>query len=194
MSLFDMFTVEPIKYTTARPFVEKWHYSKNTNGIKVYQCFGLFRNSDIGLPELVGAMIYGSPAMNHQATKWNPDNPDKCIELRRLCCIDDTPKNTESFFIGRTLKWLRKHTDIELIISYADPMYGHAGTIYKATNFVHAGYTQEGIVIMVDGKKYHDRTLRMNKPYAHEIRRKHELGQTQKVVTPPKHIYTYRLR
>jgi hypothetical protein len=190
----EQYWVEPIDYSVARPFVEQWHYSKNTNGIKIYKCFGLYRPTDSGFPALVGAMIYGQPAMNHQASKWNPSNPDKCIELRRLCCIDDTPKNTESFFIGRTFKWLRKNTDIELIISYADPMYGHEGTIYKATNFTHAGLTAPGIVIMLDGKKYHDRTLRMNKPYAQEVRRRHALGETTVVKTLPKHIYTYRLR
>lgn len=185
--------MEPIAYSIARPFVEKWHYSKSTNGIKIFKCFALYCPGKV-LPELVGAMIYGQPAMNHQASKWNPLNPDKCIELRRLCCIDDTPKNAESFFIGRTLRWLKKNTDIELIVSYADPMYGHEGTIYKASNFKHAGLTASGIVIMLDGKKYHDRTLRMNKPYAQEVRRRHELGETQVVQTPPKHVYTYRLR
>ena len=53
------------------------------------------------------------------------------MELRRLCCIDETPKNTESYFIGRTLRWLRKNTGYKVVVSYADTHHGHEGTIYK---------------------------------------------------------------
>ena len=194
MNNVHTFMMEPVSYKCVRPFIEKWHYSSNTNGIKIYQCFGLFRDTEFGFSEMIGAMIYGYPAMNNQAAKWNPTDPSKCIELRRLCCIDDTPKNTESYFIGKTLKWLRKNSDIEMIVSYADPAFNHSGTIYKATNFKYNGLTSAGVVLMYNGKRYHDRTLRMKKPYADKIRKEYNLGNVQVVKTPGKHIYTYKLR
>ena len=40
------------------------------------------------------------------------------MELRRLVCIDDTPKNTESYFIGKTLRWLKHNTDVEVVVSF----------------------------------------------------------------------------
>jgi hypothetical protein len=189
------YTVEPISYQFAKAFVEKWHYSHSTNGLKITQCFGLFREGEF-FPQLVGAALYGLPAMTNQASAWNPSNPSVVLELRRLCCIDDTPKNAESFFISRTLKWLRKHTDTELIISYADTNHGHDGTIYKASNFKYEGITASGVVLMVDGKQYHDRTLRNPKPYAKKIRERYEAGDAGIKLVPqkPKNIYTYRLR
>lgn len=189
------YVVEPIRYVTARPFVEKWHYSHNTNGIKVAYCFGLFRPT-VFTSELAGAAIFGAPAMSNQAASWNPTAPDKVLELRRLCCIDDTPKNAESFFIGRMLKWLKKNTDTEVVLSYADSNYGHEGIIYKASNFTLVGRTAEGVVLMVDGKKYHDRTLRNPKPYAKRIKERFEAGDDsiQLVKQLPKNIYLYRLR
>ena len=75
--------------------------------------------------------MYAMPSMPHTSKKYNPINPDKCFELRRLVCIDDTPKNTESYFIGQTFKWLKKNTDIEVIVSFADEEEGHTGVIYK---------------------------------------------------------------
>jgi hypothetical protein len=187
--------IEKVRYQTVKPFIEQWHYSHSTNGIKIGYCFALFRPSPLGIPELVGAAIFGEPAMNNQASSWNPTAPDKCIELRRLCCIDDTPKNTESFFIGQMIRWLRYNTDIEVILSYADPNYGHEGTIYKATNFEHVGMTAPGKVLLVDGKQYHDRTLRSKKPYGARIRQQIADGSAdiKLVDTPPKHIYLFRI-
>ena len=74
------------------------------------------------------------------------------LELRRLCTVDDTPKNTESYFIGQTLKYLLKNTNVKTIIAYADPEYGHTGTIYKASNFELIGKTAKGKIIIYNGK------------------------------------------
>ena len=90
------FRIKLLERKEVKEFIETWHYSKSINGLRVTYCFGLYNGDD-----LIGASIYGKPAMNNQASKWNPNNPDKLLELRRLCCIDDTPKNTESYFIGK---------------------------------------------------------------------------------------------
>ena len=51
-------------------------------------------------------MMYGQIAMANVWKKYVSKEKD-LIELRRLCCIDNTPKNTESYFIGFTLRWLK---------------------------------------------------------------------------------------
>jgi hypothetical protein len=90
-----------------------------------------------------------------------------------LCCIDDTPTNTESYFIGKTLRWLKQNTDIEVIISYADLEQGHEGVIYKASNFHHLGNNGGGRVLMVDGKMFHARSMNQKqKPYGRELKRR----------------------
>jgi len=195
------FTIEPVPKKTVTSFIEKWHYSHYAGGIQHRQCFALYSpDGKFGLPRMIGCMIYGQPAMSNTATKYHPDNPDRCWELRRLCCIDDTPTNTESFFIGKTLKWLKQNTDAEVIISYSDLQQGHEGVVYKASNFINMGQTPSGQALMVDGKQYHDRTIRNKRPYARAIKRRWEEKQNGKkdddiyfVETKPKNIYVYYL-
>ena len=150
------FTVESIPRKSLVPFVEKHHYSHNTNGVQSIYHFGLYGEGNFGLPKMIGAMMYAIPSMPATAAKYNPVNPDRCVELRRLCCIDDTPKNTESYFIGYTLRWLRDNTKVKKVISYADETYNHRGVIYKASNFKHLGMTSKGKVIVYKYKLYHD--------------------------------------
>jgi len=187
------FKIRLVERKEVRNFIEKWHYSRNINGLKVSYCFGLYDNN-----KLIGAMIYGKPAMNNQASKYNKSNPNKVLELRRLCCIDNTPKNTESYFIGKTLKWLDKNTDIETIISYADMTYGHKGIIYKATNFKQVGMCPPGKVIVYEGRNYHDKTIRTKykgklKPFAKKIKDALDLGEAYYTKTKSKYIYLYEL-
>lgn len=175
-----------------RDFIEKWHYSKNINGLMSDYCFKLtYKN------ELVGAMIYGQVAM---AGVWKKyvENPNELIELRRLCCIDDTPKNTESYFIGYTLRWLRKNTALRKVISYSDLEYGHSGGIYKACNFELLGQTSPGRVIMYNGRRYHDKTIRTKykdglKPFAQTIKTALTSGDAYYKLTKEKNIYMFSL-
>ena len=121
-----------------------------------------------------------------------------------MCCIDDTPTNTESFFIGKTLRWIKQNTNIEVIVSYADLEQGHEGVIYKATNFHLLGQSGGGRVLMVDGKKYHARSLGQKiKPYGRALKRRwnnkegHKFWDSKQdmyfVDTKPKNIYVYYL-
>jgi hypothetical protein len=73
-----------------KSFIETWHYSKSINGLKSNYCFKLMNNKTI-----IGAMIYGQIGMANVWKKY-ADKENELIELRRLCCIDDTPRNTES--------------------------------------------------------------------------------------------------
>lgn len=191
MSVKD-FEVVLCERSEIRDFIEEHHYSHNINGLMSDYCFKLLRDGTI-----IGAMIYGRLAMANVWKKYG-DSKDEVIELRRLVCIDDTPKNTESYFIGQTLKWLIKNTEVKTIVSYADPEYGHEGVIYKATNFTHVGMTSKGRVIMYKGKKYHDKTIRTKykgklKPFAKEIKQALEDGEAYYKSTRGKYIYVYDL-
>ena len=129
--------------------------------------------------------------------KYSPGSPEKCLELVRLCCIDDTPKNAESFFISKTLKWLKIHTDKKVVISYADPTYGHIGIVYKASNFEYIGETEARKEYIIDGRSYHERAF--SKPFVSEkfaiARQRYERGDTEVYFKrlKAKHIYRYTL-
>jgi len=193
MLLKNQYQVLPATRQEIQPIIEIWHYSKSINGVKGTYYFKLEDNGKI-----IGAIIFGRLAMAGQYRKYCEDESD-IIELRRLACIDNTPQNTESFFISRCLRWLRQNTRIELIVSYADSNYGHSGTIYKASNFKHIGMTSRGRVITWNGKKYHDKTIRTKykgklKPFAQRVKDALESGQAKYVSQEGKHVYLYKLR
>jgi len=193
MTRVKEFKIELCDRSEIKNFIEKWHYSKNINGLKSDFCFKLLDGKNI-----IGAMIYGGVAMPNVWKKYVNKEED-LIELRRLCCIDNTPKNTESYFIGYTLRWLKKNTNIKRIISYADTTYNHEGTIYKATNFTHFGMTAKGKVIIYNNKRYHDKTIRTKykgelKPFAKKIKNALETGEAKYIKTKGKHIYIYNLK
>lgn len=68
------------------------------------------------------------------------------------------PKNSESRVIGAIIRDVRKNTNWKLLISYADPRYGHIGTIYKATGWLYFGMTAPAPFIIVNGKYLHARS------------------------------------
>lgn len=176
-----------------KDFIEKYHYSHNINGLHSEYCFKLMDNNKI-----IGACIYGKLAMHNQWKKYVEKEED-IIELRRLVLIDDTPKNTESYFIGYTIRWLKKNTNLKKIISYADPEYGHSGIIYKASNFKLVGQSAKGRVIFYNNKKYHDKTIRTKyneklKPFAQKVKDALESGEAYYKNTQGKNIYLYTLK
>lgn len=76
-------------------------------------------------------------------------NREKVIELTRLWIEDGTPKNTESYFIGQTLRLLPPQFDI--VVSYAEISAGHSGVIYQATNWLYTGLSDAHVEWRLDG-------------------------------------------
>lgn len=188
------YTVELVDRHAVRDFIEQHHYSHNINGLMSSYCFAMYDQQQ----RMVGAMIYGKLGMANAWKKYG-NSIDEVMELRRLVLVDDTPKNSESYFIGRTLRWLKANTAVTTIVSYADPNYGHSGVIYRATNFEHAGMTAPGKVIIWNGKKYHDKAIRTKykgelKPFAKRLRQALEDGEAHYAKQLPKHIYVKNLR
>lgn len=193
MSVLKKYIIQPCDVGKIGSFIEEWHYSKNVNGLISDYCFRLLNEKG----DLVGAIIYGRIAMRGVWKKY-VDNENDLIELRRLVCVDDTPKNTESFFISKTIKWLLWNTNIKKIISYADNTQGHTGVIYKASNFKFEGETMPGKVIEYNNRKYHDKTIRTKynghlKPFAIEIKEALKNGSAKYVETKTKNIFTFDL-
>ncbi len=172
-------------------FIEKWHYSHSINGVKTKYCFKLVNEKN----DIVGAIIYAGFGMANVWRKY-AEEIDDVVELRRLCCVDDTPKNTESFFISKTLLWLKKNTKVKTVISYADETYGHKGTVYKASNFKFLGTTKPVKLISFKGKLWHDKTIRTKhngklKPYAQKLKDALDKGEAKFIMSKCKYIYRY---
>ena len=81
---------------------------------------------------------------------------------------------------------------------------GHKGIIYKASNFHLLGQSGGGRNLIVDGKKFHARSLNQKeKPYGRDLKRRwenkdgHSFWESKQdmyfVNTKPKNIYVYYL-
>ena len=185
--------VLPCARSVCVPIMVGYHYSGSINGVDTRYCFALYHKERV-----IGAMIFGRMAMHNQWKRF-AEIEDDVIELRRLACINDTPKNTESFFIAGAIKWIKKNTNIKVIVSYADAEYGHTGTIYRASNFECLGIRPGARVIMLNGKKYHDKAIRTKyngelKPFAKELKNALDSGDAIYKNTAGKYTYVMYLK
>lgn len=188
--LYSLYYNEDKIDTEVEDFVKQWHYSKSIRSQQQKHVFKLVDKHD----RLVGVAIYGNPMSRHYDSL-------ETIELRRLCLIDDTPRNTESFFIAKTLKWLEKNTKYTQVVSFADPNNGHVGTIYKASNFEYTGLEDNGNPRIV---QYGDKSIHLRQYYqkkdgeytknALELQSAVKQGKAEIVKQERKHKYLYYFR
>lgn len=122
--------VQPITSQVANAAVVKHHYLHRKTSISF--AFGLYKG-----PKLLGVVTFGTPPSRHLQMSACPSNPALVIELNRLWVDDVLPHNTESWFVSRALKMLPPR----IVVSYADPKFGHFGYVYRALNFNYAGWT-----------------------------------------------------
>ncbi|OHD19943.1 MAG: hypothetical protein A2Y38_00595 [Spirochaetes bacterium GWB1_59_5] len=77
--------------------------------------------------------------MTFAVALWNNPSartlPAHWMELRRMACAPDSPRNTASRFLSLMVGWLKANRpDAERCISYQDTAV-HQGTIYKAAGW-----------------------------------------------------------
>jgi len=130
----------------AKEYIHKNHYSHGShNGAS--PCYGLFEKSEkfLGGEKLIGALMFATPCSEAvRSSIFGKEHKDKVIELHRLHILDVTPKNTESWFIARCIRLLKKdNPKIKAIISFSDTTENHSGIIYQASNFMYCGKTSK---------------------------------------------------
>lgn len=138
------YEIEPIPKKVAQEMVVKNHYLHRSASAMF--AFGLYDGLN-----LLGVIIYGKPASPALCVGvCGPEESSKVIELTRLWIEDGTPKNTESYFIGKTLNLLPIEYDI--VVSYAEIQAGHLGIVYQATNWIYTGMSDRHAEWRLDGK------------------------------------------
>lgn len=172
-------------FPSVRDFVKRHHYSRACPPGKYW--FMAWAGDT-----LVGVMLFRKPSLPKTAAGYGVD-----LELSRLVMLDAAGKNSESRFIGFALRWLAKHSDASAVISFADPRAGHAGTIYRASNWEYLGRERGHGTrrIIVDGEELHSKTaydrwgLSGSALIAHLAPR-----EVRIIVCPPKNVFRYSLR
>lgn len=138
----------------ARDICKTKHYLHRVPSIIAH--YGLYKGE-----LLMGIVTFGIPP-SPQLMKICGDNYKKSVlELNRLWCYDESPKNSESFLISQGIKLLKKDKpEIKILISFADTRQEHLGYIYQATNWHFTGYSiPGGGSIVIDGVEYHPKNL-----------------------------------
>ena len=141
--------VAPISIAIAAEFISERHYLGRPGAASV--AFGLWRDT-----RLVGVCTYGTIISKNAAAICGDQWADRVLELTRLVLIDDTPANSESYFIAQTFRGL---DGPRVLLSYADTNAGHVGTIYQATNWLYTGASTKGGYVTADGEAMHARSV-----------------------------------
>lgn len=109
------------------------HYLRAWPGV-VVATLGLYR-AEVSVGVIVFSLPPPETFVRYGGVTW---------ELGRLWIDDAEPRNTESWFIARAVRYVRRfHPSVFALVSYADPSAGHIGTIYKASNWLADGRTDE---------------------------------------------------
>jgi hypothetical protein len=172
------------RVSTLSAFVKTHHYSKACP--PGMHWFGAYHKE-----RLVGVLLFRKPSLPKTAKAYDVE-----LELSRAVLLDEAGKNSESRFIGWALRWLGAQTPVRAVISFADPRFGHVGTIYKASNWEYLGKEKGHGTrrIVVDGEWLHSKTAYDRWGLSGAALIKHLAPQEVKIVVcPPKHVYRYAL-
>ena len=150
--------VVPVNYCTARVVVRETHYIGRLGATSV--ALGLYVEQQLG-----GVITFGTIPSNNAQAICGAEYSARVLELTRLALYDWMPRNSESWFIAQSFRWLCAHRpDVAILISYADSAAGHAGTIYQATNWTYTGNsTNDYVYAQDDGTIVHPRTTGRSK-------------------------------
>lgn len=167
-------------FSDIRHIFEEYHYKKGAMGGGISVCFAMFIED-----KLVGGSVLGKP--RHEK-KYK-----KCIDIRRMACLDSAPCNSESWFLSQIIKWCASNTDYNYVLSYSDKTVGHSGTIYKAANFKNIGETAPTKYVEWGEKTYHPRSLSIDRPYSYKLREAVKTGEAVVKTGLPKIIWIYEI-
>ena len=180
------FFVESVPHRTAKGFVERWHYSKRMPTGKNI-CFAVWHSA-----EIYAVVVFGVGVNPYQAAFLGVGS---VMEIKRMCRSEPKKEFEMSKFIRIALRKVRKTSQIDAVVAFADPEQGHEGTVYKAAGFTHEGMTNaEWHLIGADGERRH-RRFAFRKARRENI----TVGQAraslglERIQCPPKHRWVLRL-
>jgi hypothetical protein len=158
--------------------VENWHYSR---------AMPLGRSARIGAWEdgrFIGCIMFAMGGNNRIGDPFGMDTSDCCELVRVALTHHATPV---SRLIAIALRMFKASAPtVRIVVSYADPVQGHHGGIYKAGGWVYLGKTSPSYEYRLNGKRLQKRAF----TGSNFGRGRSSLPQgAVKVSTPGKHKY-----
>lgn len=173
----------------ARKFLDKYHYA------------GCGRAGSLSFGSLTDGLLIAvaklaPPVRKEVATSMGLKH-SAVLELDRLCVRSGyNAKNLLSHFLSRVVKLVRATTSgVTVLVSFADPRFGHDGTAYRASNWEYVGKTAKSYsYLSPDGSEVHKKTLfDFAKRRGIAEREYADKAGYRRVHVPPKLKFVYRL-
>lgn len=178
-----LFYIEQVDYKTATKIIVDNHYLHRQAPCS--KAYGLYCKK---CGNIIGVVMYGvSCSSTLLKGICGVEEQSNVYELTRLWIKDGTPKNTESFLIGNTLKLLDK----EIIVSFAEIQQGHNGTVYQATNFIYCGLSAKFKDPKVKGLEHQHHATYANRMTMQEVKDKYGAENVYYIDRPRKHRYIF---
>lgn len=150
MSKHDL-RVDWATHKAAKYACENWHYSKSVPVPPLVKV-GVWENDSF-----IGVVIFSRGASSNLLKPYGLAQTEGC-ELTRVALRSH--KAPVSRVLALAIKFLKKKSeDLKLIVSFADPHYGHHGGIYQAGNWIYVGDTSAGIEYWHNGRRLHSRQV-----------------------------------
>ena len=128
-----------------------WHYSKSIPVPPLVK-IGVWENN-----KFIGVVIFSRGASSNLLKPYGLDQDEGC-ELTRIALTKHVAPVSK--LISIALKFLKKNSPkLRLIVSFADPTYGHNGSVYQAANWIYTGTTASSKEYLHNGKRLHTRQV-----------------------------------
>jgi len=155
MSVKDI-VIKPVESSRANQFIKEHHYSGTVVPNSQLHLGAFYHGS------LEGVMQFGPPMDKSklidlvEGTGW-----DEFMELNRMAFTEELPKNSESRSLSIAFKLFEKHApQVKWVVSFADAAQCGDGAIYRASNFVLTGATENKTLLQLPtGETVADMTL-----------------------------------
>lgn len=182
----------PVSHRTAARMVEEFHYAHRVPSIVA--AVGMYVD-DV----LAGVCTYGIPANRMSLWACGQEREEEALELNRLFVHEWAGRNSESWLIGQSFRWLADcWPSYRILVSYADPEHNHRGGIYQATNWLYTGQSGDKRGgWLLNGEKLHRKTFGDRFGNSHSsltVEKARELfPDIERLTVEPKHRYVHFL-
>lgn len=151
MSSLPRLRLDWCSYDAAKYACEKWHYSR---------CVPKSKQVWIGVWEsekFIGIVSFGRSTTPYLGTAYGLGTTE-CAELTRIAL--SSHKNPVSRIMAVAIRMIRKQSPgLRLLVSLADPLQGHVGSVYQATNWVYVGRSSACTQYLVNDKWRNDANI-----------------------------------
>ena len=149
--------IKKVSKIESAEFIAKHHYRKIMPRLNKVFYGGYIDNELVALITLG----YGTQPLRTIQKIFPSLSTKDYFEVGRMCLVDELKKNSESYFMSRVFKQVKRdYPDIKVIFSWSDGIMGKPGFVYQAVNFFYAGKIKTDIYITKEGYLVHPRSAK----------------------------------